>query len=167
MTKLMAIRHADASDEIISNVIATKSQAWSYPYESQQVWIANNLSDNDLHVFLYEDEKIEAYLNLIDITPVVNGIPIKAYGIGNVCSCTKRMGYGNKLMKLTNDYLKMVQRAGLLFCHEHVEPFYAKCGWTKIGNHLCRISGLTPEIKVYAYLLPHSIESLLYDGKLF
>ncbi len=167
MFKLRIIRHSEASKEDIANVIKLKSIAWPYPFDSQEEWISKNIKEDDLHVFLQTDDVNEAYMNLVDISLEINGVSTKSYGIGNVCTKTKGMGYGNKLMTLVNDYLKMVNRPGLLFCHEFVEPFYVKCGWKKIEREICFINGLTPEIFIYGYNLPPTLISLKYGERLF
>ena len=161
------IRHKDADASFLDRVIALKQSAWPYPKESQMAWVHENLKEDDLHVILMLEDKDVAYLNLCDVRCEINGVETQCKGIGNVCAAVKGMGYGNKLMELTNTWLKTNNYVGLLFCHHYVESFYSRCGWMKIDNSISDISGITPEILTYAYNIQKPILSISYRDRLF
>ncbi len=54
----------------------------------------NNLKSEDVHVFLKEEGKDIAYLNIAWVTACINGKDIICAGIGNVCAKQKGMGGG-------------------------------------------------------------------------
>lgn len=167
MFTLQFIKNKDADSSIVRRLIALKQTAWPYPYESQIEWMQTNLKTEDIHVILIHNDTDVAYLNLCDVCCNINDQELQCKGIGNVCSAVKGMGYGNKLMSLTNQWLKENHQIGLLFCHCNVEPFYQKCGWEKISAEKCEINGITPEIFTYAYNIPHPIYNLKYTDRLF
>ena len=167
MLRLEVINHTATDIHILQRAASIKQKAWPYPMESQLEWIKKNLSINDLHLFLLDEGEDVAYMNLVDISLEVDGINYKGYGIGNVCAAVKGMGYGGKLLSLTNDYLKRQRRVGLLFCMSHVERFYAHYGWKKVNRSKTDIQGLSTEVLVYSFGLPDVNESLIYTGKLF
>lgn len=167
MYSIQLIRHKNIDVSTLDRVIALKQSAWPYPKESQQSWIQANLKDDDLHVILMEGDKDVAYLNLCAVHCEINGVETKCLGIGNVCSYIKGQGYGNKLMKYTNEWLKENNQTGLLFCHERVALFYEKCGWMSIDNGLCTIEGITPDVLIYAYNLSCPVNSIKYQDRLF
>ena len=165
--KNQIIRHKDADASFLERVIALKQSAWPYPKESQMAWMHDNLKGDDLHVILMQDDKDVAYLNLCDVKCDINGIETQCKGIGNVCSAIKNKGYGKKLMMLINEWLKYNNFVGLLFCHHYVEPFYSRCGWIKVDNSICDVSGITLETFTYAYNIQKPIQSIRYRDRLF
>lgn len=161
------VSHKNIDTAVMERVIILKQCAWPYPKDSQMKWIRANLKDNDLHVILKEDDKDVAYLNLCDVHCEINNIYVKCWGIGNVCSSIKGKGYGKKLMEYTNEWLMKNNQIGLLFCHESVAEFYAKCGWLLTNADICDIEGITSEILTYVYNLPCPVFSLNYRDRLF
>ena len=89
MDSLKLIKHSEATCEDISQVIAVKQKAWPYPLESQKKWIEENLSPEDIHVFLVVDGEYAAYMNLVKILVCINDQIYDGYGIGNVCARMK------------------------------------------------------------------------------
>lgn len=164
---LSIIRHKDAKESTLEKVIAIKQKAWPYPIESQMMWIKSNLKDDDLHFILMLGSQGVAYLNLCKVQCTINDVSTMCWGIGNVCSAIKGMGYGYKLMSMTNKWLKENNQIGLLFCHAFVEPFYKKCGWIKIDAEKCEITGITPEIFTYAYNISQPLQKLKYTDRFF
>lgn len=167
MYALELIKHSDASPEIIDRVIALKQKAWPYPLESQKKWIEENLSAEDIHVFLIADHEYAAYLNLIKIQVCVNDQIYDGYGIGNVCASIKGKGFGNKLVRLTNNYLVEINKPGLLFCHTPLIRFYTGCNWELLQSDKCVEPVLEEEIHAMTFNVPVEIKSLKYQGKLF
>lgn len=167
MDSLKLIKHAEATSEDISQVIAIKQKAWPYPLESQKKWIEENLSPEDIHVFLVVDGENAAYMNLVKILVDVNDQVYDGYGIGNVCASIKGRGYGNKMVRLTNNYLVEVNKPGLLFCHTPLIRFYSGCNWALLPPEKCIEPVLEDEIHVMTFNVPVKIESLNYQGKLF
>lgn len=130
-------------------------------------WIGENLSGEDIHVFLVADKEYAAYLNLVKIQACVNDQICEGYGIGNVCAIIKGRGFGNKLVRLTNNYLEEVDKLGLLFCHAPLIKFYLSCNWTLLSSEKCKEPVLADGIHVMTYNSPAIINTLKYQGKLF
>lgn len=167
MIKLKVVNHSASDRELLVRAASVKQKAWPYPIESQLEWIRKNLSNDDLHLFLQVDGEDVAYMNLVDIHFHADSMAYHGYGIGNVCAAIKGLGYGGKLLSLTNDFLKMTGRPGLLFCMPHVEKFYNHYGWQKVEREKTIIDGLSQEASVFSYSLPPVSQSLIYNGKLF
>lgn len=167
MEALKLIKHSEANLEDIEQVIDVKQKAWPYPLESQKKWIENNLSPDDIHVFLLADGKNAAYLNLVKIHVNIDEEIYEGYGIGNVCAAIKGRGYGNKLIKLTNSYIEDNNKLGLLFCHTPLVRFYSGCNWILLPSNKCMEPILDEEIHAMMYNAPTNIKSVKYFGKLF
>ena len=167
MDSLKLIKHSEATSEDISQVIAVKQKAWPYPLDSQKKWIEENLSPEDIHVFLEVDGEYVAYMNLVKIQVCINDQNYDGYGIGNVCASIKGSGYGNKLVRLTNNYLVEVNKPGLLFCHTPLIRFYSGCNWDLLPSEKCIEPVLEEEIHAMTFNAPVKIKSLKYQGKLF
>lgn len=80
------VKHNDADASVFNRVIALKQNAWPYPRESQLAWMKENLKDDDIHVILTQDDKDVAYLNMVNVNCLINGVNSRCAGIGNVCS---------------------------------------------------------------------------------
>lgn len=167
MDSLKLIKHSEATPEDISQVIAVKQKAWPYPLDSQRKWIEENLSPEDIHVFLVVDGEYAAYMNLVKIQVCINDQNYEGYGIGNVCACIKGRGFGNKLVRLTNDYLVENNKLGLLFCHTPLIRFYSGCDWELLPSEKCIEPVLEEVIHAMTFNAPVKIKSLKYRGKLF
>lgn len=131
MYSIQMIRQVDVDAAIIERAIVLKQRAWPYPKESQLIWIQNNLQEEDFHVFLLQDGHDIAYLNMVNISCIINGACIRCVGIGNVCSSVS--GGGKTLLSHINSYLVNNNLVGLLFCKDAVVGFYEKCDWKLIS----------------------------------
>ncbi len=132
MFKLKLIKHKNLTNKWLDEIIQVKSIAWPYSYEKQLEWINSNLKDTDIHVLLYLDKSLVAYLNLIEIEFIIDGNLKNGYGIGNVCALEKRKGWGKKLIAKTNTYLTQNDKIGVLFCKDSLANFYIQQNWTVI-----------------------------------
>ena len=164
---IITVCHKDADTSVIERVITLKQSAWPYPKDSQIKWIKENLRQEDIHVFLCDNGQDVSYLNLVQIQFQINDSHYDGYGIGNVCAKIKGQGYGNQLVKLTNDYLRIENKAGLLFCHEPLIRFYSGCNWILVPSEKCVRPKLYQGIYAMAYNIKEDIDSLIYNGKLF
>ena len=167
MISLTVIKHFDISNYMLDEVIKIKSAAWDYDYDKQLQWIGNNISDDDIHLLLNIDDTFVAYMNLIDIEFLVNNILYKGYGIGNVCSIKRGVGYGDILMHLANDYLKLHNKIGILFCKKQLIDFYKRNNWVIVDTDKIHIHSANYEIYTMLYNYNDNIRHLIYNGNLF
>lgn len=131
MIKIEIIEHRECSDTLIRQICEFKNLNWQYPIESHLSWIKKNLKSEDLHLLLYDDDRMCAYLNFVDTSIIEDKDIVHIWGIGNVCvspEC-KGMGYGNLIMDLAKSYCKKSKRIGMLFCQDKNVGFYNNCGW--------------------------------------
>lgn len=161
------IKHRDLLFKDLLRIIRLKTTAWPYPLGSQVEWIANNISDNDEHVFLRDKNIDVAYLNLVKTSFIANNVEYVAFGIGNVCASVKGKGYGRELMEQVSNYLFNHHYCGLLFCRQMLVPFYQRCGWHLIEPDICLIPSLSEGIFVMSLYAPNDIIEFEYKGKLF
>ncbi|WP_445720475.1 hypothetical protein, partial [Flavobacterium sp.] len=135
------IIHKDITENELLNVIKIKSKVWPYSLDNQLIWIKENIKDDDIHVLLSDENNIfKAYLNLIEIVLEFNKELISGFGIGNVCALEKGKGWGKKLMKLTNSYLEINKKMGLLFCKSNLIKFYTDSNWELVPKKKIKIS---------------------------
>lgn len=116
---------------MLNEIIRIKSVAWDFPVDSQIKWIEENLKESDLHILFKVGGEFVAYLNLIDLSLFVDNVQIKGWGVGNVCTKIRGKGYGQLLMRKTNDLILESERIGLLFCKKELDKFYSSCSWIK------------------------------------
>lgn len=167
MFSIKAILHKELTRSLLDKIIMVKTAAWPYPYEEQKKWIDNNIKGSDIHFLLLKENKAIAYLNLIDIEVDIDNCRKKAFGVGNVCAIEKGKGYGNELMKLTNEYIIEKKRVGLLFCKSELVDFYKKFSWIQLGNSKLVLTFDNNNIETMIYNFNHSINKLQYNGKSF
>jgi predicted GNAT family N-acyltransferase len=165
--ELEVIKHKDILFKDLRRAIDVKSVAWPFPLESQVKWIAENIDDEDEHVFLKDDSKDYAYMNLVKITFMANNTEYMAFGIGNVCTAIKGKGYGGELMRRVNTYLREKRYCGLLFCKDGLVPFYKLYDWKEVDYKACKKPILPDGIHIMTYLVPEQIFNFQYKGKLF
>lgn len=141
------IYNKEIEKNILNKIINLKMQHWPYDEDAQIKWMEQNLHADDIHVCVFQDEALTAYLNLVELHAVIDDKVVKAYGIGNVCvdKVYSRKGYGKMLMAAINVFLVERNIAGILLCKERLVPFYTKANWrcidrqrvkTFIGNKL-------------------------------
>ena len=165
--ELEVIKHKDILFKDLRRAIDIKSVAWPFPLESQIKWISDNIDDEDEHVFLKDDSKDLAYMNLVKITFWANNKEYKTFGIGNVCTAIKGKGYGGELMRRVNAYLREKCHCGLLFCKDGLVPFYKLYDWKEVDHNACKEPTLPEGIHIMTYLAPEEILDFKYKGKLF
>lgn len=134
MEEFKVLRHGDLNFESEKDIIAIKQEHWNYSNASQKEWLRSNLKDDDMHLLLYVDGQLSAYLNLVNVAVCIDEKKIDALGIGNVCAtkCKIGKGYGRKIVQRANDIIKEKNKIGILLCKESLEGFYSRLGWKKI-----------------------------------
>lgn len=167
MFELKVIQHAKISKKELNEIITIKSAAWPYPYEKQLEWLNSNLKEFDLHLILLKSNNSVAYLNLNDIELEIDNKPFKAFGVGNVCAIEKGKGYGNELMKKTNQYIIEKKRIGLLFCKKELVNFYVKFNWKLVDKKKLYLTFENCDIQTMILKKNHLVSSLKYNGKAF
>lgn len=165
--ELEIIKHKNILFRDILRAIAIKTVAWPHPLESQVKWIVDNMHNEDLHVFLKEEDKDVAYSTLSPVLGILNGNPKSFLGLGCVCSVKRGVGYGRVLVMQVNEYLMSNNAIGLLFCKDAITDFYEKYDWIVIPEDRVMLAETTPKaIKVMLYNC-NMPEKLIYSGKMF
>ncbi|MGN0210731.1 MAG: hypothetical protein ACI391_06415 [Muribaculaceae bacterium] len=166
MLTLQIVKHSEATSFDIDRAIAIKQVAWPYPKDSQIQWMRDNLTADDTHVFLYDDgnECDIAYLNMINIRVIINGISTLCVGIGNVCSARK--GGGKCLIIKINELIVENHIPAILFCKSSLVGFYRKFNWKLISPERVTLNHHINDINTMVFNMP--MQSILeYDGNLF
>ncbi|RYX87938.1 GNAT family N-acetyltransferase [bacterium] len=168
MLYVRIIKHQDLAEELLFSICNIKAIAWPYDLNSQKEWITKNLLNNDCHFLLYDERKLIAYMNLVNIQITINYNKKQGLGIGNVCSLEKGKGYGAELIKAGNKYLHEVNVAGLLFCNKSLIDFYKKYGWNFVPKDKISFSNVSENtFETMLFNIPCPIESILYGDRLF
>ena len=164
--ELQIIKHKDILFRDVFRTIAVKSVAWPHPIESQLKWIVDNMSPEDMHVFLTDEGKDVAYMTLSPVKGILNGKDTSFLGIGCVCSAVKGMGYGNRLMQEVNSYLEKNNTKGLLFCRDGVIKFYQKNNWQLIPRENVISEHINNDVLTMVYNC-EDVKSLEYTDREF
>jgi len=136
-----------------------------YSLESQLDWINNNLADDDVHFMLFNNGVLVGYLNIINTYFKCNGILYSAFGIGNVCTIEKCMGYGSLLLEKINCYILKKNKYGLLFCKNNLIAFYSKYNWKLVNVDSKEL--ITNCINTMVLSSNKTFESIDYNERLF
>lgn len=161
------IIHSDASNELLEEIATIKSTRWSYSLEKQLEWMNNNLSPNDLHLLVYQNDVLIAYTNFVIIEEVIiNDIATEFKGIGNVCTSESGKRYGDVLMKSINNSILDNSWNGILLCKDNLVPYYSKYNWKLIPSQLVE-SGTLKEINTMVFNFDAEIKSLNYFDRNF
>lgn len=156
------IEHNQVDSSILSQIVEIKKLSWNYSIEEHLRWMTVNLTDTDLHLMIYENNELIAYLNFVRVCVLSNNKSIPCLGIGNVCTKYKGQGDGKKLMNEANAFLLESGSRGLLFCKKSLVDFYLKNQWHLIQN-------LHPnlEINTMVFNFNNLDSDLKYNQRLF
>lgn len=129
MHKVSIVEHKNVSAKLLAQIIDIKAISWPYSYENQMNWMSNNLAEDDLHVLLFKDNSLLAYMNLVNVTLLFDNQKYNVWGIGNVCAKERGKGFGKLLMSEVNSLLKVRNQIGILLCKEALIKYYLNCNW--------------------------------------
>ncbi len=136
--------HSTLGDSERLGIARLKDQHWIRGVESQIAWLMDNTEAEDRHLMGFDENGvIRAYLNLNEITVVMDETPVVMIGVGGVCvdKSLEHSGLGRVLMAKAGAYLAHRQRTGILLCRERVQGFYEKCGWTLLSTEQAVVQG--------------------------
>jgi hypothetical protein len=167
MFELILIPHKEVNSSQLEEIIKVKSKAWPYSFDKQLEWISANLKETDIHVLLFLNETCVAYLNLIVIEFMLDGIVIDGFGIGNVCAIEKGNGYGKEIITQTNLYLVQRNKIGLLFCKNNLINFYNLYDWKLIEKKKLTLLFDNESIETMIFNSDMEFHILKYFGRPF
>ena len=61
------IKHKNLSDFELKRIIELKDKIWVHGFGKQDEWIKQNVSENDIHVLLENENNLIAYAQLVQI----------------------------------------------------------------------------------------------------
>lgn len=160
------LKHSEITEKKLGDVIFLKNIHWPYSDDEHLNWIKKNLNFNDIHVLVYEESDLVAYLNLVITEVAINTVIMPFIGIGNVCSRDKGKGYGKILLEEVNNYLTSNEQYGILFCKSNLIDFYKKFNWTLVDPSLTN-QDLFKNINVMLFNFDKKILSFNYLGPAF
>ena len=149
----------------LDSIIKLKQQSWGYDYHSQMTWISQNICDDDLHVLFYEQERLIAYCDAVNVDVCIDGKNLSSLGIGNVCVDTqhRHQCVGKMLLKEVNAYLQEKNRCGFLLCKDDLVGFYRQVNWIKITPQ-----NIVIEDKFFiCNIMFFNVNSLILDSKIY
>jgi len=147
------IEHKNITESELEKICILKKQHWDYSIQEQMQWIQKNLTINDVHLLLKNNEEvIIGYINLINLCIKFDNKLTDIIGIGNVCvdKNYQKNQYGFFLMKTAEYYLKKKRENGILLCKEKLIPFYDTIRWNRF-NGITRINETIYNGVVYVY----------------
>lgn len=167
MFQSLLVPHKEITPTLLNEIIQIKSIAWPHSFEKQLEWIHSNLKNTDIHVLLYLEGSLVAYLNLIEIEFTIDRNLKHGYGIGNVCAKAKGKGWGKEIIMLTNIYLTQLNTIGILFCKDSLVDFYKKYNWKLINKKIINLSFQNESIETLIFNLSNKFQDFQYNGKSF
>lgn len=159
------IKHKDISPQLLGAVAALKSVRWPYTLDEQLSWMEKNIEAEDWHLLLQQGDELVAYMNLVQVNPLIDEVMVQALGIGNVCTKESGKGYGNHLMAAVNRFLSENHLGGMLFCKDHLVPYYQKFEWTLIGAEHCNEA--IRAVNTMLFNIGPVKSNLSYKGRMF
>ncbi|MBF5027132.1 GNAT family N-acetyltransferase [Planobacterium oryzisoli] len=132
--EIKVIRNNDIDEKVLLDIVKIKQESWDYSTQQHLKWMSENLMENDLHLMLFQNDELIAYLNLVEVYIDEKSTKIPFWGVGNVCSKYKGRGDGKIIMNEVNSYLNKNSLKGVLFCKEKLVDFYKKVDWRLIDN---------------------------------
>jgi hypothetical protein len=129
------LKHSEIPKGKLYDVISLKNIHWPYSKEEHLNWITKNMNLNDIHVLVYEESDLVAYLNLIESKVIIENKNHIFLGIGNVCSKVKSKGYGSLLIKEVDKYIVQQNKTGILLCKDSLIDFYLKNDWELLDKN--------------------------------
>lgn len=160
------IKHADVSEEEITEICKIKAIRWNYTLDQHRNWLIENIDENDYHLIIKQDSEVVAYTNLVDVVATINNEQIKVRGIGNVCTAETGKGYGNILMDSVNKSLLTNDWVGLLLCKSELVQFYEKFDWIVIEDGDI-VATNHPQISFMLFEFSQTVFSLKYQDRNF
>jgi hypothetical protein len=165
-TEFKFIPQKSISKNYLQAIVKLKALHWKYSDDQHLDWIEKNLNQDDIHILLLEKSTIVGYLNLVNITVLINNCETKFLGVGNVCTRSSGLGYGKQLLLGLNCYLDSNKLNGILLCKDELVPLYAKYDWRLVLKEQIT----TPSLKIINVMLYNynkAIELLEYNGRNF
>lgn len=133
------ITHSECSESLLYKIGTLKKQHWDYPVLEQMRWFNDNLSDQDIHVCIFNEDNLIAYTTLVNIKyQVEDNIEREGLGIGSVCVDTNYLNkrYGFFVVQIVSAFIKQKNIIGILLCKDELVPFYEKNNWIKFAGQL-------------------------------
>lgn len=167
MFRIVYVQNNELENDELNLAISLKQVAWKYSYRQQLSWIENNINEEDLHVFLFENNKAVAYMNMVYVKLIIDDCELRVLGIGNVCSVSPGYGYGKTLLSKVNLYLIENNIVGLLFCKDALVSYYQKCGWNLIPKNKLNVNIDQRSFSTMFYNYHKSYKSIIYNDRNF
>lgn len=139
LLKIKCISHKEITEDLLNKIVLIKCQHWNYPIEEQLKWLSRNLNSQDKHLLiLNHEDKLIAYMNLVNVKIEYETSTEFLLGVGNVCVDIHYIGkkLGQLLMNVCTFYLRSINTTGMLLCKDQLNPFYIKAGWIRYNNKL-------------------------------
>lgn len=133
------IKHFECSNDLIYRICTLKNQHWDYPVLEQIRWFNDNLSDQDLHVCIFEKDELIAYTTLVYIKLLLDDyIEVTGMGLGSVCVDKKYLNkkYGFLIVQQVSAFIKFKNLIGVLLCKDELVSFYEKNDWIQFKGKL-------------------------------
>lgn len=160
------IPHSELTEEQLLQIIKLKSVRWPYSEAQQRAWMQENISPEDFHILVYDEDFPIAYTNFVKTNVEINGKDVPFMGIGNVCTAESGKGYGNILMDAVNKAIAEKKWNGILLCQDRLVPYYEKFGWKLVSAEKIQAEKLK-SLNTMLYNFEEEVLSLSYTGRNF
>lgn len=158
------IKHSDITDSLLTEIALLKDQHWIHGIRSQLIWINNNIRNIDYHLCGFINQKLAAYMALVEVSAEINSKRFGCLGLSNVCVSNEyeKKGYGSELVQQANRFISDQNRIGLLLCKESLVSFYQKNSWFLLEYEKATVKGeiYAKEIMVYSSNIVETVYSI-------
>lgn len=128
------VKHGECSQDLLKKIGSLKMQHWNYSVIEHLKWFDDNISCEDIHLCVLENDKLIAYTTILNIEYAVEDeAASNAFGVGSVCVDKDNLNkqYGFLIIQLATFYIRQQSSIGLLICKDELVTFYEKCNWIK------------------------------------
>lgn len=147
------IKHSEIIDSLLKEIAMIKDQHWTHGLESQLIWINHNIRKGDYHLCGFLDQKLVAYMAIVEVNVQIDSQMNLFLGLSNVCVSNEvsKKGFGSELVQQANSFISNQNRAGFLLCKDSLVPFYQKNSWSLIEYQNATIGGASYDKKIMLY----------------
>lgn len=153
---------SELTPDELKAIIRLKQQHWNYDDASQLAWFQKNVTEEDIHLLVLEGQALIAYLDAVWVDVKLNGNPMRALGVGNVCVAKSHTnsGVGAMLIAALNFRLKSDDICGFLLCKDPLVGFYQKSNWKLLNAANITVAGAAFSHNAMGYHLPRNFDKI-------
>lgn len=133
MLLIKSLKTKDLNTKNVKDICLLKNKQWTYSLQSQLNYFKKNFKKNDIHICIFEFDKLIAY-NALRKKKIWLGNIKKNYFLFDtliVSQNNRGRGLSTLIMIFNSLIIKENNLPGFLLCEYNLIKFYKKFGWVK------------------------------------